>query len=232
MLFWHKKRFPQFFCIYIRITSNDQVWNRPYAKTAVNQAANLLNHDNRSSTYSLSPHQPTATTFQNSISGQGDIPSTYIDPNVYFKRDPRDPPIPSNTRPNLPSNGPLKPELCSMPQTFSCMSPPYPPPAMPHGSAETKEPIYDGNITSYSNMHSQPSSIDPTDSSPPPIPETFIEVLPSEITCPACILQVPYIRVYRIQRSLLLSKFSALKEQKTVNYFHNLLHLTRITCVF
>ena len=193
--------------VHICITSNNQVWNRPYANTAVNQAANLLNRNSRGSTYSLPPHQPTATTLQNNVSGEGDILPTHIDPNFYYNRDPRIYPVPMNTRSNLPSNVPVKSESFSIPQSFHPMSPPSPSSALPHGSVENRAPLFDGDVSSYSTIHTQPPPIDPTESSPPPISEPFVEVLPSEITCPACILQVKHKRTCRIQRSLLLSKF-------------------------
>ena len=187
--------------VYIRITSNDQVWNRPYAKTAVNQAANLLNRNSRSSTYSLTPHQPTATTLQNNAPGEGDIPPTHNDPNFYYNRDPRIHPVSMN--PNVPPNIPLKSESFAIPQPFHGMSPPSLSPTLPHrGSVENRAPIFNSNVSSYSTIPAQPSPIDPTESSPPSISETFMEVLPSEITCPACILQVKHKKLQRIQRSV------------------------------
>ena len=185
----------------IHIAFNNQVWNRPYANTTVNQAVNLLNHNIRSNTsYSLPQNQPTTACMQNNVSGQGDIMTTYPDPNIlYNNRGSCINPLPTND-PDFyqPSNIHLKTESYSMPQSFHEISPPSPSSVLPDSNRAS---IFEDAIDSYSSNYAQHSPINAIESSSPPNSETFVEVLPSEITCPACILQVKYNSNCSIQRS-------------------------------
>ena len=150
------------------------------------------------SSYSLPPpHQPNAAAnLQNYVSSQGDIPSEYsTNPKqLYANRNSCINPIATNdARSFMSSNIPLYSETYSVPQEFQETYRPSLSTVIPSESSLNSDASrFDGTDTSYSNMNAQPSGINPTleSSSPTPIPETFVEVLPSEITCPACILQV------------------------------------------
>ena len=196
----------------IHIAFNYQVWNRPYANTTVNQAVNLLNHNSRSNTsYSLPQNQPTADSMQNNVSGQGDILNTYPDPNIlYSNRNSRINPIPTNDPSYYPPpNIQLNTESYSMPQSFHEMSPHSPSSVLP---SSNRASIFEDAIDCYSSNYAQPSPINAIESSSPHNSETFVEVLPSEITCPACILQVKYKSNCSIQSSFVIIKiYSVLK---------------------
>ena len=194
--------------ILMPIAFNNQVWNRPYANTAVNQAVNLLNYNSRSNTsYSLPQNQLTTSSMQNNVSGQGGIAPPYPDPsNSYANRNSCINPI-AAADPSLypPSNIQLQTEYYSMPPSFHEMSPPSPSSAIPHSSVSNRASIFEGSIDSYSNNYAQASPIN--ESSSPPDSETFVEVLPSEITCPACILQVKHKETAAFREVLFSSKF-------------------------
>ena len=137
---------------------------------------------------------------QNNVSGQGEIMATYPDPNIlYNNRTSCVNPIPTNEPSYYPhSNVQLKTESYSIPQSFHEMSPPSPSSVMP---ASNRASIFEDSIDSFSSSYAQHSPINAIESSSTPNSETFVEVLPSEITCPACILQVKYKRNCSVQRS-------------------------------
>ena len=204
-----------------------QVWNRPYANTAVNQAVNLLNRNSRSNpSYSLTQHQPptdvtTEKTLQNNNPSQGEIlnSSKNNDPAILYSSNCNsriNPFMFSNdvttnssyhTPPYVPSSSvqASEPYLTPTQPNFPEISPPSM--QLPQNSDVSNiAPTFDGRVNSYSNIHvqQQPFPIDPAaEPYSPPISEAFVEVLPSEITCPACILQVKHKRTCRIFREVL-----------------------------
>ena len=158
--------------------------------------------------------QSTATNFHNSIpSANPETISTYNDPNLsYTNRNSCMNPIAmADQRSYCPSNVPLQTEPYSISQPFHEMPPPSSTTFLPHDSATNGSSIFDGTVNSYSNVNAQnPSDMNFTDSSSPiPNSETFVEVLPSEITCPACILQGKYKKkLQNIYREVFLNSIS------------------------
>ena len=189
-----KASFLRPFC-FIRFKFNAQVWNRPYANTAVNQAVNVLTRDNRcNNPYNLpQPTSTSAANFQSNLPGPNQEQFAHCDDSnlSYPNRNSCVNPIAmAEQRSYGPLNGQLQAQSYSIPQTLHDMPPQ--PTFLPHDTATNGPSIFDGSVNSYSNINvQQPSDMNHTDSSSPiPNSETFVEVLPSEITCPACILQV------------------------------------------
>ena len=159
--------------------------------------------------------QPVSTTtmnFQNNISGPNpEKLSTYDDPNLsYTNRNSCINPIAmAEQRSYGPLNVPLPTESYSIPQPIYELPSQTSSSFLPHDSATNGPSIFDGTVDSYSNINTQqPSNMSLNEStSPIPNSETFVEVLPSEITCPACILQVKYKTAYRIFTEKCFSEF-------------------------
>ena len=195
------------------------MWNRPYANTAINQAVNVLNRDTRcNNPYPLPQPTSTATAnFQNNMPGPNlEKISSYEDSNLsYTNRNSCINPIAmADQRSYGPLNVPLPTQSYSIPQTFHEMPPQTSSSFLPHDSTTNGPSIFDGSVDSYSNINTQqPSNVNLNESSSPiPNSETFVEVLPSEITCPACILQVKYKKNRQnIYREVILLNFNAFK---------------------
>ena len=145
------------------------------------------------------PHQPT-TTLHSNVTSEGNRP-TNAEHNSYF-RDPRLRPLPVTSRSDFRPNGSLKSESFSLPGSFSQISPPSQTPAPNQTPFDGVPTMTDDNPSVYSYTTSPPYPIEPKDCSTAAYPETIIDVLPSEITCPACILQVKHKRACSFQRSL------------------------------
>ena len=145
------------------------------------------------------PHQPT-TTLHSNVTTEGDIP-TDAEHNSFY-RDPRFRPLPVSSRSDFLPNGSLKMEPFSLPGSFSQISPPSPTPASNKTAFDAIPPMMDSNPRAYSYTTSPPYPIEPKECSTVRYPETVVDVLPSEITCPACILQVKQKQAYSFQRSL------------------------------
>ena len=174
-------------CIYFTV---DQVWNRPFSNNVANQAANLLNRNSRSSThYPLPQHQPTTTLNHNVAGEAGQIPSNTT-PTSYLNNDNaifRPSSFNAHLRPNLLHQS----EMYDIPRSFHQMSPPSPNP--PHAPPiQSRNRGLENKLNSFSGMALPSSAIEPNVSTttPPPVSGTVVDVLPTEITCPACILQV------------------------------------------